>query len=639
MTDRIAARENPRSAEPDRLKEEDLLLCVDFDTIKGNVVKSSVGNDGILHHRAEDMRVKSYDGGTALSFGNPAGRGCAAEYVNFGKLPFGTRDFTVQFWMKTRRDGCNGWSAGPKAIAPDTFAGMDRLADEQKTRGGVILSNTDFSSADSAGFTVANLQQFVYLNTAFKAEGVEPPVRLSGMKAAADDRWHQITLTFDRDGMQSVYIDDKVLMQADLSGMSGRSIDAGDLVLGADGLGQYGLGEVTIGGLRVYRAVMPAQQVRTDYFIGGTLNLVQELYQRNIKPGAQYTREAVDSMLLLAGEYERKAAELRRGASTSEEEARTLYRSFWEKYESFLLHTKKPNLKFMLLTDIHAEGSGCPRAEAFANALDWANDLEMDAYMDGGDYSFFGKDHELNAYWDAVARGRKNLKAFVSLGNHETLERKSAELVRYHTGKLAETGMFPEGYDKLYYEGEVNGYHFLVLAQYSDTYTVTGYNGLWVHAGEIKEEQLTWLRERLELYANRGKPVFVVIHNAVREVLAKQTDGDYKERSVLLCAEGLYEILDRYPDVILSTGHVHHGLGACCGVYRTKAGYHVIDVPSFRCNQKGYGKPDFEKSGQMHTGYFVSVYDDAVQLRAVDFVSREWLTAYDQAIELKKRKA
>ena len=113
----------------------------------------------------------------------------------------------------------------------------------------------------------------------------------------------------------------------------------------------------------------------------------------------------------------------------------------------------------------------------------------------------------------------------MTLGNHETLEMSSGDLKAYHTGKLAQMGMVPKGYDKLYYEYEAGGCHFLVLSQISDTYTLTGYKGLWVHAGDLKKEQLVWLEEKLEAYSGHKRPVFLFIHNSVREVLTMVVIG------------------------------------------------------------------------------------------------------------------
>ena len=189
----------------------------------------------------------------------------------------------------------------------------------------------------------------------------------------------------------------------------------------------------------------------------------------------------------------------------------------------------------------------------------------MDAVIDGGDYSFFGKDFELDSYWHMIEDEWADKPLFVTVGNHETLELKCNELVRYHCDHLHQHGMVPADYSKLFYEGEVNGCHVIVLAQYSDTYTVTGYKGMWIHAGEIKPEQIDYLRERLDRYCGQGKPVFLVIHNSVRKLLDRQSQGNYREHSVIIRENGLYDVLRSHPDVVLCTGHVHHGFGGGAG--------------------------------------------------------------------------
>ena len=223
----------------------------------------------------------------------------------------------------------------------------------------------------------------------------------------------------------------------------------------------------------------------------------------------------------------------------------------------------------------------------------------------------------------------------ISMGNHETLEKSCGELVQYHVGKLAENGAVPKAYGELYYEYTIGGCHFLVLSQYSDTYTVTGYNIRWAHAADIKEKQMKWLEERLKAYSGQGHPIFLFIHNGIREVVVEETDGHYRERAVILStwADAFYEMLERYPDVVICTGHVHHGLGDSCGAFKTRFGYHAIDVPSFCQNKTGYGMAEELGPVNAHTGYVIYIFGRKVLLRAVEFVSRTWLTSYDQLIE------
>lgn len=621
---------------------ERVILDVDFSRIEGNRVISRTGNQGEIH--GDPAVVRGYDGRPSLYFDNQGG-GEAGQYVDFGSVDLGEDSFSVSLWIRTHRNGCNGWPYD-EVMPPQDFEQGNQRTRKQRRYGGVILANMPWDGGyveeGQAGFSLANAQYQVYFSTCFRGEGGEV-IRLGSMKEPDDDRWHLVTVVFDREISERVYLDGELLREASLESEKGKSLGQGRLVLGADGQGRNGLGEVTISSLRICGRVMTGEEIGAGFALGDIARIREELGKRPL-PSKIYreerVREILETVKTAEGEAERLKERWREEGEGDwkkrEEEAAALRGRIVSAYEEFLLNTEKPDVSFLLVSDAHVEGPGMPKALAYGKALAWANELGFDAFADCGDYSNFGKDPELEGYWEAVEKNRGRLAALVTLGNHETLEMSSGELKAYHTGKLAQMGMVPKGYDKLYYEYEAGGCHFLVLSQISDTYTLTGYKGLWVHAGDLKKEQLVWLEEKLEAYSGHKRPVFLFIHNSVREVLARQTDGNYKELSVILStwAHEFYQILDRYPEVVVCTGHVHHGLGDCCGAVKTRAGYHAIDVPCFAQNQFGYGMSKLLGEVNLHTGYMVSVFGNQVLLRAVEVEKRQWLTSYDQVIEV-----
>lgn len=609
----------------DRLPQ--LLLDVNFNRIEKGVVYSASGSNGILTGDTQTMCTRGHDGTNALMFSNKAGVP-AQEYVDFGEIPVGAKDFTLQLWMRTHRDGCNGWSWVTPQLEADDFIDLSSFSEVQKTRGGVVLSNTDFSTPFTTGFTVANMQQFVYFSTSVCAAG-GTPVQITGCKEANDDRWHQITITFERAGVQRIYVDARQIAEKDISAFATLSLDDRHLVLGADATGMHGLGEAAISELRIWRGVLDETDIQALYYPAAVLVLAEEYSQKVKVQDERFTQKGAEELACRVASSKLEAQRLLDAKSRDADAAKSLYHTFRHCYEEALLGDCKPLLKFMLLSDTHIEGDEGTRRAVLEKAFTWARTLQMDAYLDAGDYSNLGRQEELKAYWDTVEKNHGSMKAFVAVGNHETLELSSKALKTYHLGRLKALGMLPEDYDQVYYDGEVNGYHFILLAQYDD-YTESGYKLGWMKAASIRQRQLEWLEQKLKQYCGKGKPVFLAIHNAIAEVVDAQTDGSAPAHQKVVECDALYDILERYPDVVIATGHVHHGLGDCCGLCETKSGYHVIDVPAFRCNQKGYGWPDFLAAGRKHTGYFVYVYPHQVNLRAVDFVSQEWLTAYDQ---------
>lgn len=630
---------------------ENLLLEVDFNQIEGSWVCSGKGNQGRIHGNISVVR--GHDGKKALYFNNQAGVP-AAQYVDFGRVVPGKENFSVSLWIKTHRDGCNGWPYYTEIISGEEFSQSGSRKEQQKRYGGTLLANTgygdDREGRGKGGFSIANLQQNVYFNTCFWGADSQAGIRLWGMKEPDDDRWHQITITFDRRASEKIYLDGVLLKKTDISSMLGQDIDGGNLILGSDGQYCNGLGEVAVSSLRISHGVMCEDQIVALFALEDIGRIEDELKQRPL-PSEIYSPGTVKELMLAAGKISEKTGELRDAweEETADsckvremlwrvrrEEACRLRESLLDRYETFLQNMKKPEAAFVLMSDAHVEGYDSPRALAYGNALAWAGELHMDAFADCGDYSNYGKAQELDGYWDAVAKNRGDMAALVVLGNHETLEKSCSELVAYHTGKLAENKTLPPDYGELYYEYSIGDYHFLVLSQYSDTYTVTGYNRMWAHAADLKEKQIKWLEEKLNVYCGQGRPVMLFIHNAIRQLLGRQTDGNYRETAVILSnwAERFYLLLEQHPDVVICTGHVHHGFGANCGASSTRDGYHIIDVPSFCQNKKGYGMSSELGPVSAHTGYFVFLFGNKLLLRAVEFESRKWLTAYDQLIEI-----
>lgn len=617
-------------------REIRLLLDVNFDRILAQTVSSRVGNDGLLRGSAEQMRSVSYDGTPALYFNNRAGSMPVHEYVDFGEVPIGDKDFTIQLWLRTSRDGCNGWSARTTWLEPADIIDLRDFDEKQRSRGGVLLANAPFSDSRHRGIVLACMQTYLSFMTSISAGEGSSPIQISGMKSATDDRWHQITVVCGRNGKQSVYLDAKLEAEADISSMTGLSLDGGHFILGADADGMHGLGEAAVGELRIYQGQLTPEQIAGRYYASAVLGLVREFREIDFEHEERFKSESVEMMRQEAEKAYRTALVFRERAENAEDpqEAKRLYETFHSRYESFLQGDFSPILQFMLFSDVHTEGEGGERQQALKSAFRWAVELGIDAYVDAGDYSNFGEDEERDAYWSVVSACRGKMKPMVCVGNHETYKRSGREFKAYHLAKLKEAGMVPEDHDELYFEYEAAGFHFLILSQYNERYQTPGRHGQWVVNGstEIDDKQFEWAEDRLKRYCGKGKPVFVVIHSAVREVLEQQSQGDYPEWQVLQHGERFYDIWSRFPDIVLMTGHVHHGLGDCCGVYRTKAGYHVVDVPAFCGSPKGYGYSKFTGKPPKHVGYFVSVYEKGIYLRAVDFVTRQWLTAYDQKI-------
>jgi len=98
--------------------------------------------------------------------------------------------------------------------------------------------------------------------------------------------------------------------------------------------------------------------------------------------------------------------------------------------------------------------------------------------------------------------------------------------------------------------------------------------------------------------------------------------------------EELYEIMAKYKDVVLCTGHVHHGLGEMAGLFAID-GYHVLDIPGFKNSTYGYGYDESNPDAEIrHCGYIAYLFGRTILLRAAEFAACRWLPAYDQLVTL-----
>lgn len=209
------------------------VLYVNFD----DNVNDYSGNDN--HGTAIGTPLSYVDGirGKAVHIKNSNGNKneVAEQYISFGDaadLPFGESNYAFTFWYKT---------------------------DNGTSMGGAIISNKDYDSGANQGFTVGTLENGVASN--FKAEGSRRDIR--GI-SPLDGQWHFIVINVDRSSNMTAYVDGEQFGSIDISSNTG-TIDMGDFVVGADGLGKYGLNDSYIDELKVYRETVSATMIETTY--------------------------------------------------------------------------------------------------------------------------------------------------------------------------------------------------------------------------------------------------------------------------------------------------------------------------------------------------------------------------------------
>ena len=116
-----------------------------------------------------------------------------------------------------------------------------------------------------------------------------------------------------------------------------------------------------------------------------------------------------------------------------------------------------------------------------------------------------------------------------------------------------------------------------------------------------------------------GKPIFVVLHQPLNDTFNMSDVYPVGEQDF-----ALKEVLRKYPQTVMFTGHVHNGMGEL-EIMQTDCGT-LVDVPSLRSNNQG--------DSQGRIGYHVTVYEDKIQLNLRDYRDDEWVLENTYTIPL-----
>lgn len=244
---------------------------------------------------------------------------------------------------------------------------------------------------------------------------------------------------------------------------------------------------------------------------------------------------------------------------------------------------------------------------------------QIDALLIDGDIAENGKAAEYKVVLDDLSIIDTVDNFIFSSGNHDVRLRAFCQTVKTF-GEFCNMANPEINLDKLYYTYEVNGYKFIVLGTTSSTF----------EEADIDKAELEWFDNELSAAAVDGKPVFVLLHQPL-----KLTHGlpdswnspfDYAG-SVGKQSDDLKNIMNKYDNVFLLTGHLHSGLGEAN--FENIGNFVSVNAPSLGIVSKDGG---YEAAG---TGYMIEVYDNSVIFRARDFANGKYMPEFDREFTLK----
>ncbi|WP_405173511.1 metallophosphoesterase family protein [Paenibacillus sp. FSL H8-0260] len=217
-------------------------------------------------------------------------------------------------------------------------------------------------------------------------------------------------------------------------------------------------------------------------------------------------------------------------------------------------------------------------------------------------------DHGFPAEYEEMLRILKQYKTELpgitfTLGNHDVgLGNWESRLGMY----TSQTGMSGP-----YHDHWVNGYHFIMLG------TEQGLPKFC----DISSEQLDWLEHKLGEQASPDQPIFLFLHQPLKDTVAGSLES--QDWYGVTQDKELKEILSRYPQTLLFTGHTHWELEVDNTMFPGDGEIATM----FNAASVAYLWTNEDKHKEGSQGFYVEVYSDKVLVRGRDFKTGSWIEA------------
>ena len=271
--------------------------------------------------------------------------------------------------------------------------------------------------------------------------------------------------------------------------------------------------------------------------------------------------------------------------------------------------TLDADLTFAVFGDVHEN------VNHFQEAIDdfYTINPELDALILNGDSVDQGLDKQYDSMKKALNKNKDLLPEIIikNIGNHEffdyDIETNSKEQVQGFINKYLD---FAE-VEKVYHDKWINGYHFISLgSEDGNSETMDSVTAF------LSSEQIQWFKEKLAEKYEKGKPIFVFLHQQL----------EYPNSSWIGVeqADEIRDILSEYPEVILFSSHTHRDLNENSvalnkpfTIVHTGAIHYTLVYDSTK--EKGLRREE-----DYINGIYVEVNGNNVKIKGRDIKEKEW---------------
>ena len=271
--------------------------------------------------------------------------------------------------------------------------------------------------------------------------------------------------------------------------------------------------------------------------------------------------------------------------------------------------TLDADLAFAVFGDVHEN------INHFQEAIDdfYKINPELDALILNGDSVDQGLDKQYNSMKKALKKNKDLLPEIIikNIGNHEffdyDIETNSKDQVQGFINKYLDFA----GEEKVYHDKWINGYHFISLgSEDGNSETINSVTAF------LSNEQIQWFKEKLAEKYEKGKPIFVFLHQQL----------EYPNSSWIGVqqADEIRNILSEYPEVVLFSSHTHRDLNESSvdlnkpfTIVHTGAIHYTLVYDSTK--EKGLRREE-----HYINGIYVEVNGNNVKIKGRDIKEKEW---------------
>lgn len=278
-------------------------------------------------------------------------------------------------------------------------------------------------------------------------------------------------------------------------------------------------------------------------------------------------------------------------------------KSKMKKTETEVFQTESANFKVAIISDSQLPPTQAQLDEDdtflinLKNALTVIKNNDVDMILYAGDIGDLGTRFAFQTYMDAIDEVFGENKPIIQtiMGNHDYWHKSVFTAINHRKAFQQIIGQSP------WTHYVVNGYHFIGVSPDCGSMT----------AGYVIASQ--WLDEELQKAEadSNGKPIFVMTHN--QPLNTSYGSEDWGDKT-------LNAVLEKYPNVINFSGHVHYSLLDERSVWQGE--YTVINTQSLSYTELEEGKENGTippNAAATPMGYIMEFQEDEILLHRINF--------------------